>query len=181
MTVWLKQDDGSWKVVFDTGSTAPSPCHLSGACFFDLLGHAASQFGRYHAREGTEAEHPGHQRAVDADVERHAKAAAGCSAHAGMRASAWRDVVDDGRLEVDFHAFRRSRVDPERMRKGRVRQLLDPCEAVFEKDDVLNALGREGADFSVLRDIRQKIQAALRVCETIRVYQYFLVRSLDLE
>ena len=23
MTVWLKQDDGSWKVVFDTGSTAP--------------------------------------------------------------------------------------------------------------------------------------------------------------
>jgi len=23
MTVWLKQDDGSWKVVFDTGSTEP--------------------------------------------------------------------------------------------------------------------------------------------------------------
>ena len=82
LTVWKKQADGAWRIVFDTGSTFESATQsdrlsfVLRSRFLDLTGDFARQaFGRDDAGERTEAENPPVQRTVDADVERHAHAA----------------------------------------------------------------------------------------------------------
>ena len=85
--------------------TLPQPNVLRPG-FLDLLRDLAGQALRGDdARERAEAENPPVQRAVDADVERHAHATGRQFRHALRRVPLARaDVVGDRRLEVDLRS-----------------------------------------------------------------------------
>src|SRR5437763_10249585 len=93
--------------------------------FVDLPRDVAREaVGGNHAREGTEAQNPAMQRAVETDVERHANAAGRPLRDALRGVPLPRpDVIGGGRLEIDLHAFGRPRMDAERMGKRRLGEL----------------------------------------------------------
>src|SRR5262249_47309216 len=81
------------------------------------------------------------------------------------------DVFLDLWTELDLNVRGRSRVHAERMRERFVRQILDGREAFIEQRDLADSFDRKGADLPVFRNMRQEVQTALCVSETVRVHE----------
>src|SRR2546425_724573 len=94
---------------------------------------ARERLRRDDAREGTKAENPASERAIEADVQRHQHGAARPVVQLlRLVPLARRHVLGDRRLELDLDALRRSGVDAQRVRERLVRQFFDRDEPLLQ-------------------------------------------------
>src|SRR5207237_1048933 len=78
-------------------------------------------------------------------------------------------VVRHSRLELNLYALGITRMHAQRVRKRWVGKLLDWCEVLFEQRELLNAFNRERPDLAVLGNVREQIETALCIRQTIRM------------